>query len=83
MRCRADATSSKVDVRHLGPGYHAAQCFIEFLQDWDRAVRLRSQWYTPTSSWHIRTLPGEVAYTSFEGDVLLDRKGTKLVISFL
>ena len=76
-------TTFEVYVHQLGPEYHAAQRFVELIQNWDRAGRPESQWHIPASRWHIRALPGEVAYTPVEDEVLLDRKATKLVINFL
>jgi hypothetical protein len=70
-----DRTPFEVYVRQLGPGSYAAQRLVESVQKWDRAGR-------PKSRWHIRALPAEMAYTAREGEFLLDRKWTKLVIRY-
>jgi hypothetical protein len=73
----------EVYVRQLGPRGNAAQRLVNLIQEWDRAGRPESQWHTPASKWHIRALPGDMAYTPSEDEVWLDREGTKLVINFL
>jgi protein-L-isoaspartate(D-aspartate) O-methyltransferase len=65
----------KVYVRQLGPGHHAAQRLVESIQEWDHAGR-------PEPKWQIRALCAEMAYTPREGEFLLDRKWTKLVIRY-
>jgi len=64
-------------VRQLGPGTRATRRVIGFVQDWDRAGRPES------SRWHIRGLPAETEYAPAEGEYLLDRDWTKLVIRYL
>jgi protein-L-isoaspartate(D-aspartate) O-methyltransferase len=68
-------TAFELYVRQLGPDSHAGQCLVETIQDWDGAGR-------PEPNWHIRALPAEMAYTSKEGEFLLDRKWTKLVVRY-
>ena len=70
-----DPPAFEVYVRQLGPGSYAAQCLVESIQDWDRAGR-------PEWRWHIRALPAEMAYTPAEGELLLDKEWTKLVIRY-
>ena len=66
-------TLFEVYVRQLGPGSYAAQRLVESIQKWDRAGR-------PKSRWHIRALPADMAYTLKEGEFLLDRKWTKMIV---
>jgi hypothetical protein len=70
-----DPVPFEVYVRQLGPGTHAAQRMVRSVQAWDRAGR-------PASRWHIRALPAETAYTPGEGEFLLDKAWTKLVIRY-
>jgi hypothetical protein len=70
-----DRTPFEVYVRQLGTGSYAAQRLVATIQEWDRAGR-------PESRWHIRALPAEMAYIPTEGEFLLDRKWTKLVIRY-
>ena len=72
----ADPLAFELYVRQLGPGTDVAQRLVESIQAWDRAGRPR-----PICS-QIRALPTEMAYTPAEGELLLDQKGTKLVISY-
>jgi protein-L-isoaspartate(D-aspartate) O-methyltransferase len=70
-----DRTPFEVYVRQLGPGSDAAQRLVASIQEWDRAGR-------PKSRWHIRALPADMAYPLAEGEFLLDREWTKLVIRY-
>jgi protein-L-isoaspartate(D-aspartate) O-methyltransferase len=71
-----DPVPFEVYVRQLGTGTRAAERMVRSIQDWDRAGR-------PASRWHIRALPAETACTPGEGEFLLDREWTKLVIRYL
>jgi len=70
-----DHVPFEVYVRQLGPGTHAAQCFVSSIQEWDRAGR-------PEPRWHIRALPADMAYTPAEDEFLLDQEWAKLVIRY-
>jgi protein-L-isoaspartate(D-aspartate) O-methyltransferase len=72
----ADPPAFELYVRQLGPGTDATQHLVERIQDWDRAGRPKRRCR------QIRALPAEMAYAPAEGELLLDRKGTKLVISY-
>jgi protein-L-isoaspartate(D-aspartate) O-methyltransferase len=63
-------------VRSLGPGKNAAQRLLEYVQNWDRAGRPNS------SKWHIRVIPAETEYHPTDGEFLLNKPWTKLIISY-
>ncbi len=71
-----DPPAFELYVRQLGPGTDATQRLVKRIQDWDRAGRPERRCR------QIRALPAEMAYTPAEGELLLDEKGTKLVISY-
>ena len=72
-------------VRHRGP------IAVVWILVYDAALwpllLLVSLWWIWTTAriagiGEIRALPAEMAYTPAEGEMLLDKKGTKLVISY-
>lgn len=64
-------------MRNFGLGTHAAQLSLEYIQNWDRAGK-------PTSlSWKIRAIPAETEYHPADGEFLVNKPWTKLIISYL
>ena len=69
-------TTFELHVRILGSGTNAAQHVLEYIQDWDQSGR-------PTSSgWHIRAIPAGTEYQPSNGEFLVDKPWTKLIISY-
>jgi protein-L-isoaspartate(D-aspartate) O-methyltransferase len=69
-------TTFELYVRNFGPGANAAQRMLEYVQDWDRAGK-------PSSlRWHIRAIPAEIEYNVTDGECLVNKSWTKLVISY-
>ena len=71
-----DNTPFELYVRNYGPGPNAAQRLLEFVQNWDRAGRLTSL------QWHIRGIPAETEYQPADGEFLVNKPWTKLVIRY-
>jgi protein-L-isoaspartate(D-aspartate) O-methyltransferase len=68
-------TTFELYVRNFGPGTNAGQILLKYIQSWDRAGR-------PSSlKWHIRAIPAETEYHLAEGEFLVDKPWTKLIIS--
>lgn len=64
-------------IRQLGPSTSATERLLKHIQYWDRAGK-------PSSSrWHIRAIAAEKEYHPAEGEYLLERPYTKLVIHYL
>jgi hypothetical protein len=63
-------------VRNFGPGTHTGQLSLEYVQNWEQAGR-------PTSlNWKIRVLPAETEYHPTNGQFLVNKPGTILIISY-
>jgi hypothetical protein len=71
-----DNVQFELYVRNFGPGTNAAQLLLEYVQHWDQAGK-------PTSlSWKIRAIPAEAEYNSTDGEFLVNKPWTKLIISY-
>ena len=69
-------TPFELYVRNFGPGTNAARRMLVYVQDWDRAGK-------PTSlRWQIRAIPAEIEYDITEGEFLVNKPWTKLVVSY-
>ena len=73
----ADSTPFELYVRQFGPGGKAARRLLKITQGWDQAGKP-----TPARS-HLRAIPAEIKYTPTQGEYLLDKPWTKLVISYV
>ena len=63
-------------VRNFGPATKAGQRLLEYVQNWDQAGR-------PTSwRWHIRAIPAETDYHPTDGEFLVNKPWTKLIVSY-
>lgn len=63
-------------VRNFGLGANARQLLLDYVQNWDQAGK-------PTSlSWKIRAIPAEAEYNSTDGEFLINKSWTKLIISY-
>lgn len=71
-----DNTPFELYVRRFGPGTAAEQYLLEYIQNWDRAGKLTSM------NWKIRAIPAERDYQPTEGEFLVDKPWTKLIISY-
>lgn len=71
-----DNAQFELYVRNFGLGTNAGQCLLEYIQNWDQASRLTSL------SWKIRAIPAETEYNSTDGEFLVNKPWTKLVISY-
>jgi protein-L-isoaspartate(D-aspartate) O-methyltransferase len=64
-------------VRHFGPGRQTAHLWLEYAQNWERAGR-------PTIlSCQIRAIPAGTEYNPQEGEFVLEKPFTKLIIRYL
>jgi len=63
-------------VRNFGAGTKAAERLLEYVQRWDQAGRLTS------FKWHIRAIPAETEYQPAEGQFLVNKAWTRLIISY-
>jgi len=71
-----DNTPFELYVRNFGAGTKAGQCLLENIQNWDQAGK-------PTSlNWKIRAIPAETEYHSTDGEFLVNKPWTKLIISY-
>jgi protein-L-isoaspartate(D-aspartate) O-methyltransferase len=71
-----DNTPFELYVRNFGLGTNAGQCLLEYIQNWDQAGK-------PTSlSWKIRAIPVETEYHPTDGEFLVNKTFTKLIISY-
>jgi protein-L-isoaspartate(D-aspartate) O-methyltransferase len=69
-------TNFELYVRNLGSGTKAGQQVLEYVQAWEQAGR-------PTSfRWHIRAIPAETEYHTTNGEFLVNKPWTKLIISY-
>jgi protein-L-isoaspartate(D-aspartate) O-methyltransferase len=69
-------TTFELYVRNFGPGTNAARRMLEYIQDWDRAGK-------PSSlQWQIRAIPAEIEYDLNDGEFLVNKPWTNLVISY-
>lgn len=64
-------------VRSFGPGANAGQHLLNYIQNWDQAGRPDS------SGWQIRGIPAETEYQPVDGEFVVDKPWTKLIISYL
>lgn len=63
-------------VRNFGPGTQAGQCMLEYIQDWSRAGK-------PTPlRWLIRGISAETEYHPSEGEFLVNKPWTKLIVRY-
>lgn len=63
-------------VRNFGPGSNAGQRLLEYVQNWDQAGK-------PTSTrWHLRAIPAETEYHPTDGEFVVNKPWTKLIISY-
>jgi protein-L-isoaspartate(D-aspartate) O-methyltransferase len=69
-------TTFEVYVRKFGTGTHAAQRLLKYIQDWDQAGRPGS------SQWHIRGIPAEMEYHLTDGEFLVNKPWTKLIVNY-
>ena len=67
----------ELHVRQLGPATDVTQRLVRHIQEWDHAGRPRQILQ------QIRVLPSEMAYTTAEGESLLDQEGAKLVLTMV
>ena len=71
-----DNTLFELYLRQLGPGAHASQRMLKYVQNWDQAGR-------PTSlRWQIRTLPADTAYQPAADEFLVEKPWTKLIVRY-
>jgi protein-L-isoaspartate(D-aspartate) O-methyltransferase len=63
-------------VRNLGPSENAGQRMLKYVQNWDQAGRPNS------SRWHIRAIPAETEYHPTDGEFLVNKPWTKLIVSY-
>jgi protein-L-isoaspartate(D-aspartate) O-methyltransferase len=64
-------------VRNFGSSTDTAQLLQEYAQNWDRAGR-------PTSlNWKIRAIPAETEYSPKDGEFIMEKPWTKLIVSYL
>jgi hypothetical protein len=69
-------TTFEIYVRNFGSGTAAGQRLREHIQDWDQAGRPAS------AKWHIRAVPAESEYHPTDGEFLVDKPWTKLIIRY-
>lgn len=69
-------TTFELHVRILGSGTNAAQRVLEHIQAWEQAGRLTS------FRWHIRAIPAGTEYQPTDGEFLVNKPWTKLIISY-
>ena len=72
----ADNAPFELYVRNFGQGTKAGQCLLEYIQNWDQAGRPNS------SKWHIRGIPAESEDHRTDGEFLVNKPWTKLIISY-
>ena len=71
-----DNTPFELYVRNFGSGTNAGQRMLKDIQNWDRAGK-------PTSlRWRIRGVPAETEYHPTDGEFLVNKPWTKLIISY-
>jgi protein-L-isoaspartate(D-aspartate) O-methyltransferase len=72
-----DDVSFELYIRNFGSGTNAAQRLLEYIQNWAQAGK-------PTSlNWKIRGIPAETEYHPIDGEFLVKKPWTKLIISYL
>jgi protein-L-isoaspartate(D-aspartate) O-methyltransferase len=72
----ADNPPFELYVRNLGPGLNAGQRLLEYVQHWDQVGRPNS------TRWYIRAIPAENEYQLTDGEFLVNKPWTKLIISY-
>ncbi len=72
----ADPIPFELYVRQLGPGGIASRRLLKMVQDWDQAGKPGS------AALHLRAIPAEIEYNPAQGEYLLDKPWTKLVLSY-
>ena len=71
-----DNTPFDLYVRNFGPETKAGQCLLEYAHTWEQAGR-------PTSlKWRIRAIPAETETHPAEGEFLVEKPWTKLIVSY-
>jgi hypothetical protein len=71
-----DNTPFELYLRSFGPGTKAGQHLLEYIRGWDRAGK-------PTSlNWHIRAIPAERDYHPADGEFLVEKPWTTLIVSY-
>jgi len=71
-----DNTPFELYVRTLGLGTNVGQRLLGSIQNWNQAGK-------PTSvSWKIRAIPAEAEYTATDGEFLINKPWTKLIIRY-
>lgn len=63
-------------VRNFGPSTNTAQLLQEYVQNWDQAGRHTSL------NWKIRAIPAEIKYQPTEGEFLVNKPWTKMIINY-
>jgi protein-L-isoaspartate(D-aspartate) O-methyltransferase len=66
----------ELHIREFGPAPRAAERLLQQVRDWDQAGRPAS------ARWHIRALPAEADFRLGEGEFVIDKPWTKLVIHY-
>jgi protein-L-isoaspartate(D-aspartate) O-methyltransferase len=61
-------------IRNFGPGTQAVEHALEYIQKWNQAGR-PAAW-----SWKIRAIPAEMEYQLAEGEYIVNKPWTKLII---
>jgi protein-L-isoaspartate(D-aspartate) O-methyltransferase len=63
-------------VRNFGPGTNAAERMLQYVRIWDQAGK-------PTSlRWKIRAIPAETEYHPADGEFLVNKPWTNLIINY-
>jgi protein-L-isoaspartate(D-aspartate) O-methyltransferase len=63
-------------LRNFGPGTSAAQRWLKYIQDWDQTGRPKA------IKWQIRGVSAETEYQPAEGEFIIDKPWTKLIVSY-
>ena len=71
-----DNTPFELYARNLGPGKNAGQRLLDYVQHWDQAGKPNS------SRWHIRAIPAEAEYRPIDGEFVVNKPWTKLIIRY-
>jgi hypothetical protein len=69
-------TAFEIYVRNFGSGTNAGQCVLDYLQKWDEAGRPAS------ASWRIRAIPADSDYLLMDGEFLVSKPWTKLIVGY-
>lgn len=73
---QSDDEPFEIYIRNFGPGTQAVERELEYIQNWDRAGR-PAAW-----NWHIRAIPAEAEYQLAQGEYLVSKPWTKLIIRY-